>query len=117
MSLTSLLQKHFKSYHLGRLLLLSAIVGVVAGFGALAFNFVLNLSDNIFMSRAVGYELPGPGDEGKTTGIPAPPTRRWLLLVLPATGALLGSLISYRFAPEAKGEGTDSVIRAFHRGE
>jgi len=107
-----------QSRAMGRLLFLSAIVGVVAGFGALAFNFVLDRSDNLFMDRAVGYNIPftSPIGEG-VAEIPSPPARRWLLLILPATGALLGSLLSHWLAPEAKGEGTDSVIAAFHRGE
>ena len=117
MSLFSGFRQDVKSRNMGRLLLLSVLVGVVAGYGALAFNYILNLSDNIFMDQAAGYHLPGPGGEEGVAAIPAPPKRRWLLLVLPATGALLGSLLSYKFAPEARGEGTDSVIGAFHRGE
>ncbi len=105
-----------KSYAMGRLLVLSALVGVVAGFGALVFNFILDRSDNVFMGWAVGYNIPVPGGDG-VTKIPAPPERRWLLLVLPAVGALMGSLLSHWLAPEAKGEGTDSVIGSFHRGE
>jgi len=95
---------------------LSALVGVVAGFGALVFNYILDRSDNVFMDWAVGYDIPVPGGDG-VTKIPTPPVRRWLLLVMPAAGALMGSLLSYWLAPEARGEGTDSVIAAFHRGE
>src|SRR5271156_2020518 len=117
MSLFSGFRQDVKSRNMGRLLLLSVLVGVVAGYGALAFNYILNLSDNIFMDQAAGYHLPSPGGEEGVAAMPAPPKRRWLLLVLPATGALMGSLLSYKFAPEARGEGTDSVIAAFHRGE
>ena len=116
MSLLARIRPSLQSYNMGRLLLLSALVGVVAGFGALAFSYVLDLSDHVFMDAAVGYDLPSPGGEG-VTKLPEAPKRRWLLLVLPATGALLGSLLSHKFAPEAKGEGTDSVINAFHRGQ
>jgi chloride channel protein, CIC family len=105
-----------KSLAMGRLLVLSALVGVVAGFGALVFNYILDRSDNVFMDWAVGYNIPVPGGDG-VTEIPAPPQRRWLLLFMPAAGALMGSLLSYWLAPEAKGEGTDSVIGSFHRGE
>jgi len=105
-----------QSQNMARLLVLSAIVGVVAGFGALAFNFVLDRADNLFMDWAVGYDIPVPSGDG-VTAIPAEPKRRWLLLFLPAVGALAGSLISHWCAPEAKGEGTDSVIGAFHNGE
>jgi CIC family chloride channel protein len=99
-----------------RLLILSALVGLVAGYGAVAFNYVLDRSDNLFMDWAVGYNLPVPAGDGPVV-MPNEPQRRWLILILPAVGALAGSLICHWFAPEAKGEGTDSVVAAFHQGE
>ena len=116
MSVSSRIWRDPKSRSLGRLLLLSAMVGVVAGCGALVFTYILDRTDNVFMDWAVGYDVPIPGGEG-VAKLPAEPARRWLLLVLPAAGALVGSLLSHWCAPEAKGEGTDSVIAAFHRGE
>src|SRR5579871_491525 len=104
------------SRRIARLLVLSALVGLVAGVGALAFNYILDRSDNFFMDWAVGYDLPVPAGDGHTV-MPAQPQRRWLILFLPAIGALAGSLLCTWFAPEAKGEGTDSVVAAFHRGE
>jgi CIC family chloride channel protein len=101
---------------MARLMILSALVGLVAGYGALAFNFILDRADNLFMDWAIGYNLPVPAGDGPVV-MPAEPQRRWLILFLPAVGALAGSLLCYRFAPEAKGEGTDSVIGAFHQGE
>src|SRR5271168_3984934 len=105
-----------KSQKMARLLILSAIVGLVAGYGALAFNYVLDRSDNLFMDWAVGYDLPVPAGDGPVV-MPAEPQRRWLILILPAVGALAGSLLCHWFAPEARGEGTDSVVAAFHQGE
>jgi CIC family chloride channel protein len=98
----------------GRLMLLSVIVGVVAGLGAWVFNLCLNWSDWLFMQKAAGYVMPQPAAEG--TGQPtAAPTRRWVLLVVPAVGGLLAGWLVYSFAPEAEGHGTDAMIEAFHR--
>ena len=108
------LWQHLKSSSLGRLVVLSALVGVVAGFGALAFNFILDLSGDLFLVRSVGYRLPLPGGEGETT-MPAAPARRWLLFVVPAVGGLLSGVLVYSLAPEAEGHGTDAMIDAFHR--
>ena len=97
-----------------RTVALSVLVGVVAGLGALAFNFILDTSSDVFMRRLVGYELPKPGGEGVTV-MPEPPARRWLLLVVPAVGGLLSGLLVFTFAPEAEGHGTDAMIDAYHR--
>jgi CIC family chloride channel protein len=37
-----------------------------------------------------------------------------LLIVVPALGGLLSGWLVFRFAPEAEGHGTDSVIAAYH---
>ncbi|MGA2220784.1 MAG: chloride channel protein [Verrucomicrobiia bacterium] len=97
-----------------RVVLLCMLVGMVAGFGALAFNFILDTSSDVFLHRIVGYELPKPGGEGVTV-MPEPPARWWLLLIVPAIGGLLSGLLVFTFAPEAEGHGTDAVIDAFHR--
>jgi chloride channel protein, CIC family len=104
----------FRTHPMARLVLLSALVGVVAGFGALAFNFILDYSGEVFMKRCVGYEIPAPGGEGETK-MPAEPARRWLLLVVPAVGGLLSGVLVFSVAPEAEGHGTDAMIDAFHR--
>jgi CIC family chloride channel protein len=114
MKATTRLWQQIKTHSIGRSVLLSMLVGVVAGFGALAFNFVLNGASELFMVRAVGYELPQPGAEG-VTRMPAEPARRWLLFVVPAVGGLLSGLLVYSLAPEAEGHGTDAMIDAFHR--
>jgi CIC family chloride channel protein len=105
--------QEIKPHSLGRSVLLSMLVGVVAGFGALAFNFILNGAGNLFMVRAVGYEMPQPGAEG-VTKMPAEPARRWLLFLVPAVGGLLSGLLVFSLAPEAEGHGTDAMIDAFH---
>ena len=106
--------ERIKTHSLGRLVLLSVLVGVVAGFGALGFNFVLNSAGDLFMVRAVGYQMPQPGGEG-VTRIPAEASRRWLLFFVPAFGGLLSGLLVFSLAPEAEGHGTDAMIDAFHQ--
>ena len=98
---------------LGRLVLLSVLVGIVAGFGAVFFNLLLTWTDNVFMVRWCGYTLPQPGAEGVV--IVTEPLRRWGLLIVPVIGGLLSGLLVYTFAPETEGHGTDAVVDAFHR--
>ena len=44
-------------------------------------------------------------------------THRWALLVLPACGAVAGSLLIKRFASLRHARGTDSAVYAYHHGD
>ena len=39
----------------------------------------------------------------------------WYLVAIPTIGGLIAGLITYRYAPEAVGEGTDAVIDSYHQ--
>lgn len=107
--------QRLKSHGLARLVLLSVLVGVVAGLGALAFNLVLDFANELFLVRGAGFTMPQPGSEGGTAILKLP-DHRWLLLIVPTVGGLLCGLVAHWLAPEAEGEGTDSVLASFHRG-
>ena len=117
------LQKPFYRLHLapefqlsGKLLLLSAVVGVIAGLGAVVFFYLMAWGDFLFMNRIVGYTPPlAGGEQFAVGGPPVHPTFRWLFLIVPALGALVSGLIVYGMAPEAEGDGTDAVIETFHQ--
>ncbi len=105
--------------HTGHVVTLSILVGVVAGLGAVVFSLMLDKVDYNVMVRGAAYVMPKPGAEAITskgaTTVPAPPGRRWFLLLAPAIGGLLSGVLIYSLAPEAEGHGTDSVVDAFHR--
>jgi len=103
----------FKIYSMARLVVLSTLVGVVAGLGALFFDFILHQANGLFMEELAGYYMPHTGGEGG--GMVTFPSQRWLLVLVPALGGLLSGLLVYSLAPEAEGHGTDAVIDAFHR--
>ncbi len=103
----------------GKWLLLSAMVGVVAGLGAIVFQLLLQFVQFSFLASWVGF----PAHEavadyspfGKVEGTFFP----WRLLLLLAGGGFAAGWLTWRFAPEAAGHGTDAAIDAFHnkRGE
>src|SRR5579885_2214680 len=99
-------------------LLISVVIGLVAGIGALAFFEAIGLSTDFFLGWLVGYLPPTPLGEG-TQGIislwMAP--RAWLLPVVTAMGGLIAGIIVFSLAPEAEGHGTDAAIAAFHQGK
>ncbi len=99
-------------------LLISTAIGLVAGFGALAFYEAIRFSTNFFLGTLVGYLPPDPAGEG-TMGVmslwAAP--RAWLLPLVTTMGGLIAGLIVFNLAPEAEGHGTDAAIAAFHQGK
>ncbi len=93
----------------GRVILCSALVGVVAGLGAAAFYQALNYVELHVLGGIVGYIPPDAGTE--TTGHEAAmPTVWWLVLLVPTVGGLLCGLLVYGTAPEAEGHGTDGMV-------
>lgn len=85
---------------------LSAVVGVLGGLAAAVFKQMTEWAMEGVFRAPSGIEGEGlaPSREGWL----------WVLLIPTAGGALVGWLIA-RYAPEAEGHGTDSVVRAFHR--
>lgn len=72
------------------------LVGLLAGLVVVAFRFLINLGYELLFVRLGGISP-------------------FLLLVLPALGALLGYLLIKRFDSLEHARGTDSAILAFHR--
>ena len=100
-----------------RMLGLAALVGIVAGLGAIVFYFATRVAEHYALGILAGYSPePHPGGELSMPWLPAPthPLYPWLLLLIPTVGGLLSGLIVFTFAPEAEGHGTDAVIAAYH---
>ena len=104
---------HLRLYDFGRWLVLAMLVGVVTGLGAAFLTWGIGAVSDLLHGQLVGFSVPGHGDAAATSW--QPPLRPWwLLIILPAAGAIVGLLVT-RFAPETEGHGTDAVIRSFHR--
>lgn len=95
-------------------ILLSALVGVVAGVGAIAFQILTQVVMFLTSHQVAGYEpAESVGDHLFFPFVDSPLWPIGLLIVLAAGGLASGFLV-YRFAPEAEGHGTDAAIEAFH---
>ncbi len=104
---------------LGRPLVLSALVGLVAGLGAVAFYFAANATEALFLGKLAGYHPPEEGARGVAElGEGMIDTlfmgHRWFLFLIPVIGGLISGFLVFKFAPEAEGHGTDAAIDAFH---
>ena len=97
------------------------LVGIVAGLGAALFSVVCQVVVRYSLDAVAGYRAPGPAGEAKVSWIDESqqPLQPWLLVLVPVVGGLVSGFIVFKFAPEAEGHGTDSVIAAYHffRGE
>ena len=99
----------------GRVLALSSLVGVVAGLGAILFQYMCQATQHWFLAIFSGYEQAGPPGEHPLFAPLVHAFHPWMLPVLPAIGGLVTGFIVQRFAPEAAGHGTDEAVESFHR--
>jgi CIC family chloride channel protein len=111
--LTQLLRSGAGSVHL-----LAALVGVVAGLGAIGFEILSGAVVEFVLVWICGYRPVGPAGEAHVFA-PTTPRPLWLvgLVLVPAFGGLCSGWLCKRFAPEAVGHGTDAAIDAYHRRE
>ena len=75
----------------------SMLVGLVTGFVVVAFRYMINIGESLLMG---GSWLEG---------------RRWVMIFLPAAGALAGHFLIRRFAKLEHARGTDSAIKSYHQ--
>jgi len=101
-----------------RLLILSALVGIVSGAGALAFYYTTNAVDHLVLHNMGHYRPPVAGAVVATAAPYVDALHmhtRWYLYLLPMLGGLISGWLVYTYAPEAEGHGTDGAIEAFHQ--
>src|SRR5438105_517410 len=101
---------------LGRWILFSLTIGIVAGLGALLLQWGIDSVNRLTLVGIAGFSAPGlPTERGTLGQTYLPSYRWWIFLLVPSLGGLVSGWIVYTWAPEAEGHGTDAMIRAFHR--
>ncbi len=114
------LSTHGDIQNLTRLLSLCLIVGLVAGLGAALFFTMLEGGTAFFMGYLTNYTPGHAGYEEPLSFLhfgslfDAHGIVRWMLLIIPIVGGLLSGWITFTFAPETEGHGTDAAIDAYH---
>ena len=93
---------------------LSAVIGVVAGVGAIAFQILSQSVMHFTQGQIAGYVPMEPSGEHGLFERPTTPFSPWKLIAVMAAGGLASGFLVYTFAPEAEGHGTDAAIEAFH---
>lgn len=97
-----------------RRIVISVLIGLVSGLGAMAFFFGLEWGRWFFLGYLAGAPAPSPAGEHLVHLAVTTPYRPWVLFLVPAIGGLISGFLVYTFAPEAEGHGTDAMIDAFH---
>ena len=98
-----------------RLLGEAVVIGVVGALAAQLFTWALRLSTHFFLIWLADYHPPALPEHGGVVLQVIGRHGLWLIPLATTLGGLLSGLLVYRFAPEAEGHGTDTVVKAFHR--
>jgi len=95
---------------------LSALVGLVAGSGAIVFSYAMQFVGILALGYGANYSVPDARGEIHLVHPPEFSGSILLLglLLMPMLGGLLSSMVSSFLAPEAAGHGTDAAIDAYH---
>jgi chloride channel protein, CIC family len=103
------------SRDLGRWAVIAVPIGVVAGLGAAAFYYLINLLTGVLLVRLAGLTLPTEGTlvVSQLTWASSFPRILLVPLLLLVGGLTVGAIC--RLAPEVAGHGTDATIRSFHQ--
>jgi CIC family chloride channel protein len=90
--------------------LVAILVGVVTGFGAIAFRGLIGLIHNLFFLGRFSFFY----DANAYT-----PPSLWgvFVILVPVVGALIVTLLVTKFAPEARGHGVPEVMDAVYYSE
>jgi CIC family chloride channel protein len=105
--------QYINKSNLARWAVIGILIGIVAGFGATAFYYAIELATNTILGGLTGFYPPNPAGEPAAFASVASP-RYYLIPVSTVIGGAIAGLLIYRFALEAEGHGTDAAIDAFH---
>jgi CIC family chloride channel protein len=100
----------------GRVLLHSGLVGLVAGALGAAFFAALEMGQRLLLEGLTGLMPLRAGGEAVVSSGPSTALHPWVLVFLPALGALVSGLLTWWLAPETAGGGGDAAIEAYHHG-
>ena len=103
-----------RASYLRKWIVLGALIGVVAGLGAVVFTAALRWSTSFFLGVIAGYAPPSPAGEGASFGSGAHFVRPWAIPLVVGLGGLISGILVFALAPEAEGHGTDAAIAAVH---
>lgn len=99
---------------LGKLILLAAFIGVIAGMGSAALAYLTHVVSYFALDMGAGFRPAGPAGESHPFHETDSYFQPWMILPIITLGAMVSAWIVYKFAPDAQGHGTDAAIESYH---
>lgn len=108
------------SVRTGKYFFESALVGLMTGLVVVAFRYLIDfvhgcVLEGLFHHRSLSRLTDGSVFGGMFSADALLSPRRWMLVLLPAIGALLGHFLISKFSKLEMARGTDSAIKAYHQ--
>ncbi len=107
-------KQYYEMASLGKMMLYSATVGVITGFGAVSFLIATHFFSVYILGGLAGYPTFEPAGEPKIFEEIHAKFSPLILLSITTIGGLISGILVYTFAPDAEGHGTDAAIEAYH---
>ena len=98
-----------------RILFDALILGIIGAAAAQLFGWLLHFCTKFFLGTLAQYQSPGLPNEGGTLVEHIGSHGLWLIPLVTTLGGLISGFIIFKWAPEAEGHGTDTVVAAFHK--
>ncbi len=92
----------FRLRRMSILSLYAVFVGIVAGFGAVGFRYLIAFFHNLFFSGIISFSQADAKHD----------ITYWWVIFIPMLGMLVVHFLTQNFAPEAKGHGVPEVMAA-----
>ena len=100
--------------YMGKWIGMATLIGVGGGLAAVGFDHLVDFIKENALERTIQLETEGLGHAGSSLSLLQAFADNWpLFLILPVAGLLVG-WITYKWAPESEGHGTEQLIRTFH---
>lgn len=81
----------------------SILIGILAGISAIIFSYTLHVFEDLIFKKMFDFTT-------KNSKSPL-----WIFIpLIPAIGGFFSAISTHFFCPEAKGNGTDEIIKSFH---
>lgn len=104
-----------KSSFKRRVLIDALVLGIIGAAAAILFSWIIKVCTHFFLFTLAHYIPPSLPNEGGSLVQFIGSYGLWVIPLVTTLGGLISGIIIFKWAPEAEGHGTDTVVAAFHK--